>query len=104
MGGYQGQPRGARATPGCGWGMRGRVRDKKPTASGPLVPSLAPSTLPVLAAELGLLLSASAGGDRMLHPAVSSQIYVFLSFHAHPHLAVFTRDDHSCVFEHHMLR
>lgn len=99
-----GAPGGAGATPGSGCGMCGRLHKAKSAASQSPLSLLAPSDLPVLAAEQGLLLQVSEGPAGMLHPAVQFQTSMLLSFLTHPHPAVLTRDNHSCGFEHHTRR
>lgn len=96
-----GPPGGAGATPGSGCGMCGRLHKAKSAPSEPSFPSLAPSALPVPAAERGLLLQVSEGPDGMLHLAVQFQTSMLLSFLTPPHPAVLTGDNHSCGFELH---
>lgn len=88
-------------------GTQGKLQKDKSDASKPAFSSFAPSTLPVLAAELGLPLCVSERHNETLHPAMQFQIACLqmrLSFLTHPHPAVLMRDNHSCVCKHRMLR
>lgn len=100
-------PGAARPTPGCGGDTHGKLHEEKSAASEPTFSSFSPSTLPVPAAGLGLLLCASARHRETLHPAMQFQVACLqmrLGFLTHPHPAVPTSDNHSCVCKHHMLR
>lgn len=76
------------------------------------LPSLPPPCL-VLAAELGLLRCVSKGHDETPHFVDMMKHYTLprhfrytcaLVFSPPAHPAALTRDNHSCAFEHHILR